>query len=92
MFTVKGYVELEIQKIEKLLPKNTFVYNLEVEEDHTYTITNSTVHNCDSAALMCWAVKGEGLSRPVTENENPFLYKNSSSFYISRNRFTARRR
>jgi len=46
----------------------------------------------DSAGLMCWAAKGEGVSKPTTELDNPFLMKNSSSFYNSRNRVTARRR
>lgn len=46
----------------------------------------------DSAALMCWGAKGEGIARPVTERENPFLQKKFGNFYNSRNTLTARRR
>ena len=47
----------------------------------------------DSAALMCWAAKGEGVSKPVTENVNPFIEKSlMGDYYSSRNKLTARRR
>lgn len=46
----------------------------------------------DSAGLMCWAAKGEGVSKPLTEKNNPFLLKNTNQFYNSRNIITARRR
>jgi len=45
----------------------------------------------DSAALMCWAVKGE-IVNPEGSDKNPMMQKNSSQYYQSRNNFTARRR
>lgn len=46
---------------------------------------------CDSLALAVWGAKGEGVSRPQTENGS-FYPKAEASFTKSRNRLTARRR
>lgn len=48
---------------------------------------------CDSAALAVWGARGEGVSRPQTEKENPFKKAvQERAFYSNRNKFTARRR
>jgi len=47
-----GQVNLQICKIEKVNSNCNFIYNLEVEDDHTY-ITQTNVHNCDSLAGAC---------------------------------------
>jgi len=47
----------------------------------------------DSGALAVWGARGEGISRPVTERDNPFLKDvYQKGYYPSRNKFTARRR
>ena len=41
-----------VRKTEKVkLENSTFVYNLEVEEDNSYTVENMIVHNCQSFSL-----------------------------------------
>lgn len=44
----------------------------------------------DSSALMCWAARGE-VVRPECGAQNPFMQKNSSKYYQSRNTLTAKR-
>lgn len=48
-------------KVRKVLPghNNVTVYNLEVEEDHSYTVDGIAVHNCQSFSV---AGKREGLN------------------------------
>ena len=41
-----------VRKTEKVeLENSTFVYNLEVEEDNSYTVENVIVHNCQSFSI-----------------------------------------
>lgn len=48
-----------VRKTEKVnLEKSIFVYNLEVEEDNSYTVENVIVHNCQSFSI---AGKMQGL-------------------------------
>lgn len=44
----------------------------------------------DSSALMCWGARGE-VSKPELVNGSPFMFKQSSGYYHSRNKITARR-
>lgn len=46
---------------------------------------------CDSLALAVWGAKGEGVSRPKTENYNMYSNKNTG-VTLTRNNVTARRR
>lgn len=87
-----GFLHLSIRKLESVR-KICKVYNLEVECDHTYTVLNSTVHNCDSSALACWGAKEEGIDKPVMEN-NPLIQTKAEnrSYFVARNNITARRR
>jgi hypothetical protein len=45
--------QMEAVLTKKLLPYDGLVYNLEVEEDNSYSLANATVHNC-------WATDSEG--------------------------------
>ena len=49
--TDKKYLILPVKKIEKTKYRG-FVYNLEVEEDHTYTANLIAVHNCPLEAMV----------------------------------------
>lgn len=54
----KGYLYTEISSIRKGIDTKT-VYNIEVEEDHTYMVLTKFVHNCQS---FTFAGKREGMA------------------------------
>lgn len=45
-FIDKNKIAVKIKEIQTRQAKDLYVYNLEVEKDHTYTIENIIVHNC----------------------------------------------
>ncbi len=47
-----NYLMAPVKKIENI-EGSEFVYNLSVEEDETYTVSNLAVHNCSLAADQC---------------------------------------
>lgn len=51
-------IKLNIRKIECVPYRKPFVYNLEVEDDHTY-IAQVNVHNCDSLAGVLGVATGQ---------------------------------
>lgn len=61
-FYEDGYVWFPLYGIESEI-KTTVVYNLEVEEDHTYTANGAIVHNCQdfsNAGLQSGGDEGSG--------------------------------
>lgn len=88
-----NFVELKVKDITRYKEEDIKVYNLEVEEDHSYTILNSTVHNCDSFALMVYGAREESDLKEVdVKSENTFFKSEVTNYYKTRNRLTARRR
>ena len=57
-FYENGYVWFPISKIEKLNKEN--VYDIEVENNHSFTVQNTIVHNCQDLSL---AGKGKGMQK-----------------------------
>ena len=56
-----GYIWYPIKTIDKIEPQN--VYDIEVEENHSFTVQNTIVHNCQdlsSAGLSKGMAKGSG--------------------------------
>ena len=62
-FTEDGTIWFPIQKVERLDGQTATVYNLEVENDNSYTANGVIVHNCQdfsSAGLQRGGEKGSG--------------------------------
>ena len=62
-FTEDGTIWFPIQKVERLDGQTATVYNLEVENDNSYTANGVVVHNCQDfsqAGLQRGGVKGSG--------------------------------
>ena len=62
-FTEDGTIWFPIQKVERLDGQTATVYNLEVENDNSYTANGVVVHNCQdfsSAGLQRGGEKGSG--------------------------------
>jgi hypothetical protein len=69
-----------IESVETSSTKvSTQVFNLEVSEDHSYTLLKATVHNCDSLALACWSARQESVYN-VEEVDSPFIENGRNSF------------
>ena len=49
----QGYLLGKIQRIDAIQHKGT-VYNLEVEDDHSYIANGHVVHNCVIALALAW--------------------------------------
>jgi dTDP-4-amino-4,6-dideoxygalactose transaminase len=60
-------VAVPIESIKKIWKKDRPVYNLEVEEDHSYFVANVSVHNCFSFYPVKHITAGEG-GMVVTRN------------------------
>lgn len=58
-FYEDGYIWYPIQEIKNTLQKET-VYDIEVEEDHSFTVQNTIAHNCQDLSL---AGKQAGMGR-----------------------------
>jgi len=56
----EGDVCVPIEKIEKINRSERFVYNLEVEKDHSYYVGKVAVHNCFSFYPTKMITTGEG--------------------------------
>jgi len=71
-------VVAEIRSIKYLhKQENQFVYNLEVEDDHSYTVNNLTAHNCDALALACYGAKiEENTNQQYVEVRDNIFYTN----------------
>lgn len=59
-FYEDGYVWYPINDIKKQDDFNDYVYNMEVEDDNSYTVNNIIVHNCQAISL---AGKQDGLEK-----------------------------
>jgi thymidylate synthase len=46
VFFDNDYLWVKVAKIKNLTTENNFVYNIAVEEEHTYTVNNIVNHNC----------------------------------------------
>lgn len=57
-FYENGYIWFPIRKIEKLDKEK--VYDIEVEDDHSFTVQNTIVHNCQDLSL---AGKQKGMAK-----------------------------
>lgn len=77
------------------LEENSYVYNMEVEDDNSYTISNVAVHNCELAVAQ--AVKMDPIYGKVKQEDDPkikALYKGRETrilFPSSRGMFTKRK-
>jgi len=58
--------ENKLHKISKITEKHHdgYVYNLEVENDHSYVVNGIVVHNCEECAQIYW-IQDESESRSV---------------------------
>jgi hypothetical protein len=73
------HCDFVIKSVLRVAEPAAKVYNLEVEDDHSYTLTKSTVHNCDSIALACWSARQESVYN-VQEVDSPFVEYGKNSF------------
>ncbi len=51
------HIKLKVRKVEKLEKQETSVYDFTVEDDHSYTTTNYTVHNSAAGSLVAFVLK-----------------------------------
>jgi DNA polymerase-3 subunit alpha len=51
------HIKLKVKKVEKLERQKTSVYDFTVENDHSYTTTNYTVHNSAAGSLVAFSLK-----------------------------------
>lgn len=58
-FNYGDYECIKVNKVEPLVGKTDTVYNIEVEEDHTYIVNGIVTHNCQSISV---AGKREGMA------------------------------
>lgn len=69
-FYEDGYVWFPIKDVSKT-SRREFVYNMEVEDDHSYTVNGAIVHNCQSisaAGLQHGFTEGSGTRSSIIWN------------------------
>ena len=95
-----NYIKIPITKItNKKMPclgkENQYVYNLEVEDDNSYIVGPSIVHNCDDDAMPEYNVL-ENLIKQIRPDVgaigglilDPILYKDAPAGYFNNNRLS----
>lgn len=72
-FYEDGYIWYPIKDITTE-PYDDYVYNMEVENDNSYTVQNIIVHNCQSFSLAGKNEGGEWICEDCGEKFNPIMH------------------